>query len=212
MSDIIKNYYNIYVICPQHFRLKCFKLNYFQYESSNKLRTFLNAFNIILLIDIFKYLKKYNSNIVHILNGDGYPISIIVLFYAKILQIKSILTIHDPLAHPNDIIATINKSISRIFNKAEVMKCNNQINKANCFSKRFAAKEAFSKAIGTGISKGINFNEIIVHNIKSGKPNIKLLGNTKKTVNKILNKKKFNIFLSLSDDKPFAVATVVISI
>ena len=66
--------------------------------------------------------------------------------------------------------------------------------------------------MGTGISKGINFNEIIVHNIKSGKPNIKLLGNTKKIVNRILNKKKFNIFLSLSDDKPFAVATVVISI
>ncbi len=102
--------------------------------------------------------------------------------------------------------------IDRLFSKNEVKKCNNQINKANCYAKRFAAKEAFSKAMGTGISKGINFNEIIVHNIKSGKPNIKLLGNTKKVVNKILNKKKFNIFLSLSDDKPFAVATVVISI
>ena len=102
--------------------------------------------------------------------------------------------------------------IDRLFSKNEVKKCNNQINKANCYAKRFAAKEAFSKAIGTGISKGINFNEIIVHNIKSGKPKIKLLGNTKKTVNKIFNNKKFNIFLSLSDDKPFAVATVVISI
>ena len=75
-----------------------------------------------------------------------------------------------------------------------------------------AAKEAFSKAIGIGISRGINFDEITVYNIKSGKPGIKLLGNTKKIVNKILNKKKINIFLSLSDDKPFAVATVVISI
>ena len=102
--------------------------------------------------------------------------------------------------------------IDRLFSKNEVKKCNNQINKANCYAKRFAAKEAFSKAMGIGISKGINFNEIIVHNIKSGKPNIKLLGNTKKIVNKILNKKKFNIFLSLSDDKPFAVATVVISV
>ncbi len=102
--------------------------------------------------------------------------------------------------------------INRLFNKNEIKKCNNQINKANCYAKRFAAKEAFSKAIGTGISNGINFNEIIVYNIKSGKPNIKLLGNTKKIVNKILSKKKFNIFLSLSDDKPFAVATVVISI
>ena len=102
--------------------------------------------------------------------------------------------------------------IDRLFSKNEVKKCNNQINKANCYAKRFAAKEAFSKAMGTGISKGINFNEIIVHNIKSGKPSIRLLGNTKKIVNRILNKKKFNIFLSLSDDKPFAVATVVVSI
>ena len=102
--------------------------------------------------------------------------------------------------------------ISRLFNKNEIKKCNAQINKANCYAKRFAAKEAFSKAIGTGISEGINFDEIIVYNIKSGKPGIRLLGNTKKIVNKIINKKKINIFLSLSDDKPFAVATVVISI
>ena len=104
------------------------------------------------------------------------------------------------------------KFISRLFNKNEIKKCNKKINKVNCYAKRFAAKEAFSKAIGTGISKGINFDEIIVFNTKSGKPGIKLLGNTKKTVNKIINKKKINIFLSLSDDKPFAVATVIISI
>ena len=108
----------------------------------------------------------------------------------------------------------INKKIflKRLFGKEEVVRCSKLTNPHNCFAKRFAAKEAFSKALGTGISSGINFNEIIVHNIKSGKPNIKLLGNTKKIVNKILNKKKFNIFLSLSDDKPFALATVVISL
>ena len=102
--------------------------------------------------------------------------------------------------------------INRLFDKNEIKKCSSQINKANCYAKRFAAKEAFSKAIGTGITKGINFNEIIVHNIKSGKPSIRLLGKTRKIVNKIFKKKKFSIFLSLSDDKPFAVATVVISI
>ena len=102
--------------------------------------------------------------------------------------------------------------INKIFNINEIKKCNANINKVNCFAKRFAAKEAFSKALGTGISKGLNFNEIIVHNIKSGKPSIKLLGNTKKIVHKIVKKSKFNIFLSLSDDKPFALATVVISL
>ena len=100
----------------------------------------------------------------------------------------------------------------RIYSFKELKQSNVVNNKVTYFSKRFAAKEAFSKAIGTGISRGINFNEIIVHNIKSGKPSIRLIGNTKKIVHKILKKKKFNIFLSLSDDKPFAVATVVISI
>ena len=101
--------------------------------------------------------------------------------------------------------------INRIFSKSELLKCNKHVNKVNCFAKRFAAKEAFAKALGTGIAKGINFNEIIVHNIKSGKPGIKLAGNTRSTVNKITNTKKLSIFLSLSDDKPFAVAMVVIS-
>jgi len=114
-------------------------------------------------------------------------------------------------------IKRINKSlknkefIKRLFNKDEIKRCNNQLNKANCYAKRFAAKEAFSKAIGTGISKGIKFNEIIVHNSKLGKPYIKLLGGTKKIVNKILNKKRISIYLSLSDDKPFAIATVILT-
>ena len=82
----------------------------------------------------------------------------------------------------------------------------------DCFAKKFAAKEAFSKALGTGISGGISFNEIVILNTKSGKPFIKLLGKTKKIVNNIFKGKKFNISLSLSDDIPFALAAVIISI
>ena len=104
-----------------------------------------------------------------------------------------------------------NKFINRVFGKKEIQICNSRKNKINCFAKRFAAKEAFAKALGTGISKGVNFKEIVVQNNKSGKPQINLLGNTKKIVKKTLKQKKFNIFLSLSDDQIFAVATVVIS-
>ena len=57
----------------------------------------------------------------------------------------------------------------------------------------------------------MNFNEIIVQNNNKGKPSIKLLGKTKISVDKII-KKKFNILLTLSDDKPFAIATVIISL
>ena len=101
--------------------------------------------------------------------------------------------------------------IKRLYNKNEVIKCSKLINPNNCYAKRFAAKEAFSKALGTGISNGINFNEITILNEKNGKPFIKLIGNTKKKINNKL-KKKFKISLSLSDEKKYAVAFVTISL
>ena len=102
--------------------------------------------------------------------------------------------------------------LSRIFNEKEVSKCKKTINYSNCFAKRFAAKEAFSKALGTGISKGISFNEIIVLNEKNGKPIIKLIDKTKKIVEKKLRKKKYKISLSMSDERNYAVAFVTISV
>ena len=102
--------------------------------------------------------------------------------------------------------------ISRIFNDEEIIKCKKTKKNSNCFAKRFAAKEAFSKALGTGISKGINFNEIVVLNEKSGKPYIKLINKTKKIVERKLKKKIYKISLSIADEKDYAVAFVTISI
>ena len=82
----------------------------------------------------------------------------------------------------------------------------------NCFAKRFAAKEAFSKALGTGVSKGISFNEITVLNERNGKPFIKLTDKTKKIVDKKLKNKKYKISLSLTDEEDYAVAFVTISL
>ena len=102
--------------------------------------------------------------------------------------------------------------INRIFHKKEILKCK-RINKTiNCYAKRFAAKEAFSKALGTGISKGVNFNEIVVLNKKSGKPYINIIGKTKIILNKKFKKKRSKISLSLSDEKKYAVAFVTISL
>tara|TARA_B100001093_G_scaffold488113_1_gene525023 strand:- start:375 stop:755 length:381 start_codon:yes stop_codon:yes gene_type:complete len=103
------------------------------------------------------------------------------------------------------------KFLNRLFNKEEVSRCSKLINSNNCYAKRFAAKEAFSKALGTGISNGINFKEITILNEKNGKPFIKLTGNTKKKIKNKL-KKKFKISLSLSDEKKYAVAFVTISL
>jgi holo-[acyl-carrier protein] synthase len=100
--------------------------------------------------------------------------------------------------------------IKRLFCKEEISKCSKLTNPNNCFAKRFAAKEAFSKALGTGISNGINLNEIIVMNEKNGKPFIKLRGKTMKIIQKKFKKKPI-IALSLSDEKKYAVAFVTIS-
>ena len=102
--------------------------------------------------------------------------------------------------------------IKRIFNEKEILKCKRNNNSNNCYAKRFAAKEAFSKALGTGISNGINFNEIVILNKKSGKPYINIIGQTKKIINKKFKKRKSKISLSLSDEKKYAVAFVTISI
>ena len=102
--------------------------------------------------------------------------------------------------------------VNRIFNENEILKCKKIKNSINCYAKRFAAKEAFSKALGTGISKGINFNEIVVLNNKSGKPYINIIGHTKKILNKKFKRKKSKISLSLSDEKKYAVAFVTISL
>ena len=101
---------------------------------------------------------------------------------------------------------------NRVFSKKEIVIGSKKNNQSNYFAKRFAAKEAFSKALGTGISKGINFNQIVVLNEKNGKPFIKLIENTKKNVEKKLKKKNYKISLSLTDEDEYAVAFVTISI
>ena len=101
--------------------------------------------------------------------------------------------------------------LSRIFSDQEIIKCKRTKKNSNCFAKRFAAKEAFTKALWTGISKGINFNEIVILNEKSGKPYIRLINRTKKIVERKI-KKKYKISLSIADEKDYAVAFVTISI
>ncbi len=106
-----------------------------------------------------------------------------------------------------------NKSfIKRIFNQKEILKCKKLSRTHSCYAKRFAAKEAFSKALGTGIANGINFNEIIILNKVTGKPYITLSGQTKKILKKKFNNKKPKISLSISDEKKYAVAFVTISL
>ena len=99
----------------------------------------------------------------------------------------------------------------RIFSKNEITYCEKKKNPPTFYAKRFAAKEALSKALGTGIRKGINFKNIEISNNNFGKPSIKLTGSTATYLKKQIKDKKYSIYLSLSDDVPWAQATVIIS-
>ena len=101
--------------------------------------------------------------------------------------------------------------LNRIFTKKEISYCKNKKNSSAFYAKRFAAKEAFSKALGTGIRNGINFKDIEISNNNFGKPCIKLKGTTANFLKKRIKAKKYSIYLSLSDDLPWAQATVIIS-
>ena len=100
---------------------------------------------------------------------------------------------------------------NKIFSESEINYCEKKRDPGPFYAKRFAAKEAFSKALGTGIRKGINLKNIIIFNDVYGKPKIKLKGSTYNYLKKKIKSKKYNIYLSLADDKPWAQATVIIS-
>ena len=100
---------------------------------------------------------------------------------------------------------------NRIFSKKEISYCEKRKNSSAFYAKRFAAKEAFSKALGTGIRKGVNLKNIEITNNVHGKPSISLKGNLANYLKKKIKCKKYDIHLSLSDDKPWAQATVIIS-
>jgi len=97
---------------------------------------------------------------------------------------------------------------NRVYTNFEIKTCEKRTNKAECFAKRFAAKEALFKAVGIG--KKLQFNDVEVKNNPSGAPKFVIKGVSLKNLKKIFKNKKFKIHLSLSDDKPWAVASVVI--
>jgi len=100
---------------------------------------------------------------------------------------------------------------NKIFSKNEIIYCEKKRDPYSFYAKRFAAKEALSKALGTGIRKGINFKDIEILNDSFGKPSIKLRGSTALFLKKKIKARKHSIYLSLSDDLPWAQATVIIS-
>jgi len=100
--------------------------------------------------------------------------------------------------------------ISRTFGKNEIKFLKKNTNKTNFFSKRFAAKEALAKSIGTGFRNNLNLKDIEILNNKQGKP----FYNNSKKIDTIIKKKfkikNYNLFLSISDENEYSIAFAII--
>ena len=100
--------------------------------------------------------------------------------------------------------------IYRIFSSNEILLSKNFKNKTNYYSKRFAAKEAFAKSIGTGFRDGLNFKDVSVINNKLGQPSFFITNKLKKIVKRQFKTSSFNFFLSISDEKKYSIALVIL--
>ena len=102
--------------------------------------------------------------------------------------------------------------IKRVYSQVEIDKSESRANRIASYAKRFAAKEACSKALGTGFRKGVFMKDLCVVNLSSGKPTMKLSGGALERVKKISpDFVNTQIDLSITDEPPFAYALVIIS-
>ncbi len=102
--------------------------------------------------------------------------------------------------------------VKRCFTEIEQRKSDGRKNRAASYAKRFAAKEACSKALGTGLSMGVAWREMGVVNLPTGKPTMALTGGALKRLEKITPEgHRAQIDLTITDDFPLAQAIVIIS-
>ena len=102
------------------------------------------------------------------------------------------------------------KFIKRVFNNQEIIISKNKKNTINFYAKRFAVKESFSKALGTGIRDKLNFKDIIILNDKLGKPYIKKTKKINDLIKKRYKIKDYKLFLSISDENDYSIAFTIL--
>jgi holo-[acyl-carrier protein] synthase len=102
--------------------------------------------------------------------------------------------------------------LARIFTEAERARAGRRVDVVETYAKRFAAKEACAKALGTGFRRGVFFRDIGVVNLPSGKPTLQLAGGARARLQAITPKGyRAEIDIALTDEWPIAQAMVIIS-
>ena len=103
-----------------------------------------------------------------------------------------------------------NNFIKRTFSKNEINDLKKYRNNDNYYSKRFAAKESFSKAFVTGIRNNLNFKDIEILNNELGKPYFLKNRKIDRLIYQRFKTKRYNLFLSISDEKDYSIAFTII--
>ena len=98
----------------------------------------------------------------------------------------------------------------RCFSNSEIKRSEKRLNSVESYAKRYAAKEACAKALGTGLARGVFWKDIEVENNENGKPFIKLHGKAKEIFKNMNKNSNTQIEVSLSDEKKYAIANVTI--
>ncbi len=102
--------------------------------------------------------------------------------------------------------------MKRVFSDQEIEYCNSKGNSSANFAKRFAAKEACAKALGTGIAKGVFWKDMCVVNDELGRPTLKLSGGALKKLEEMVpSGMTAQVDLSLTDEPPMAQAIVILT-
>lgn len=102
--------------------------------------------------------------------------------------------------------------VDRVFTEIEQKKSDGRMNRAASYAKRFAAKEACSKALGTGIRRGVHWRTMGVVNLPSGRPTMELTGGAKLRLEQMTPPGMVaQVHLTITDDFPLAQAIVLIT-
>ena len=100
--------------------------------------------------------------------------------------------------------------LNRTYGPRELKLASKRRKNISYYANRFAAKESFAKSIGTGFRNNLNFKDIEILNDKIGKPYYLKSKKIEQIIVKIFKTKKFNLFLSISDEKDYSVAFTII--
>ena len=100
--------------------------------------------------------------------------------------------------------------IKRTFGKKELKSFKKKTNNVNFFAKRFAAKEAFAKSLGTGFRYNLNFKDIEILNDKKGRPYYSMSKKINNIISKKFKTKRYNLFLSITDEKEYSAAFTIL--